>query len=169
MSPSHLLRFRPILLLGFLFPVAIGGQITAVNNQTDSRKINSQVAAQIKPAEEKSTFATRREFSKGGIGMLADKLFVVVRSKRTEKNELIVDSASGARESWYGKSVAEPEVVFFYEGQIWSYEGNIWSRSRPLPQGFDLSRAIVISFEKDKVRFFDFEKENGGYYSRIWD
>ena len=33
--------------------------------------------------------------------------------------------------------------------------------------GFDLSRAIIVSSEKEKVRFFDFEKEYGAYYSRV--
>ena len=112
--------------------------------------------------EKTVTFATRREFSKGGIGLLNERLYVVVKTERNGKNELIVRSANGAEETWHGKSATEPEVVFFYDGKV-------WSPSQTLPNGFDLSRAILVSFEKEKVRFFDFEKEYGAYYRRIWD
>ena len=112
--------------------------------------------------EKTGTFATRREFSKGGVGLLNERLYVVVKTQRTGRNELIVRSTNGAEDTWRGKSVTEPEVVFFYDGKV-------WSQSQTLPDGFDLSRAILVSFEKEKVRFFDFEKEYGAYYSRIWD
>ena len=112
--------------------------------------------------EKTGTFATRREFSKGGIGLLNDKLYVVVRTQKTGRNELVVRSTNGAEETWQGKRATEPEVVFFYDGKV-------WPSSQALPDGFDLSRAILVSFEKEKVRFFDFEKEYGAYYSRIWD
>lgn len=112
--------------------------------------------------EKTDTFATRREFSKGGIGLLNERLYVVVRTQRTGRNELIVRSTNGSEETWHGRGVMEPEVVFFYEGKV-------WMPSQTLPDGFDLSRAILVSFEKEKVRFFDFEKEYGAYYSRIWD
>ena len=36
-----------------------------------------------------------------------------------------------------------------------------------LPSGFDLSRAVIISFEADKVRFLQCSKMDGGYYERI--
>jgi hypothetical protein len=124
--------------------------------------MNSQAGGQAKPMEKTGTFATRREFSKGGVGLLNERLYVVVRTQRTGRNELIVRSINGTEETWHGKSVTEPEVVFFYEGKV-------WSPSQTLPDGFDLSRSILVSFEREKVRFFDFEKEYGAYYSRIWD
>jgi hypothetical protein len=52
---------------------------------------------------------------------------------------------------------------------VFFYEGKVWLPSQTLPDGFDLSRSILVSFEREKVRFFDFEKEYGAYYSRIWD
>jgi hypothetical protein len=64
-------------------------------------------------------------------------------------------------ERWHGKSVTEAEVAIFYEGKVWS--------SQRLPDGFDLSKAVVISFESGKVRFFDFQTMSGGYYERIAD
>jgi len=30
-----------------------------------------------------------------------------------------------------------------------------------------MSKSVVISFESDKVRFFDFQATEGGYYDRI--
>jgi hypothetical protein len=143
----HEHRYIPFLLfLSVLFPAGM----------------NSQSGGEVKSMEKTATFATRREFSKGGIGLLNERLYVVVRTEKTGKNELIVRSTNGAEEKWRGKSVSEPEMVFFYGGKIWSL-------SQTLPDGFDLSRAILVSFEKEKVRFFDFEKEYGAYYSRIWD
>lgn len=124
--------------------------------------MNSQAGGQTKSMEKTGTFATRREFSKGGVGLLSERLYVVVRTQRTGRNELIVRSINGAEETWRGKGVTEPEVVFFYEGKV-------WSPSQTLPDGFDLSRSILVSFEREKVRFFDFEKEYGAYYNRIWD
>jgi hypothetical protein len=124
--------------------------------------MNSQAVGVTGSMERTDTFATRREFSKGGIGLLNERLYVVVRTQRTARNELIVQSTNGAEERWHGKIVSEPEVVFFYEGKL-------WSSSQTLPDGFDLSRAILVSFEKEKIRFFDFQKEYGAYYSRIWD
>lgn len=140
-------RYVPfLLLLAVLFPT----------------RMNSQSEVKAKSMEKTGTFATRREFSKGGVGLLNERLYVVVKTQRTGRNELIVRSTNGAEDTWRGKSVTEPEVVFFYDGKV-------WSQSQTLPDGFDLSRAILVSFEKEKVRFFDFEKEYGAYYSRIWD
>jgi hypothetical protein len=125
-------------------------------------QMNPQVGRSTKSMEKIGTFATRREFSKGGIGLVNERLYVVVRTEKTGRNELIVRPTNGAEETWHGKSITEPEVVFFYDGKV-------WMPSQALPDGFDLSRAIVVSFEKDKVRFFDFEKEYGAYYTRILD
>ena len=142
----HRYIFFFLLLISFLF----------------QGRVNSQTEGEAKAMENTGKFATRREFSKGGMGLLNERLFVVVRAQRTGRNELIVRSINGAEETWRGKSVKEPEIVFFYDGKVWSH-------SQPLPDGFDLSRTILVSFEKEKVRFFDFEKEYGAYYSRIWD
>src|SRR5258706_13514358 len=72
-------------------------------------RLNSQAGGKVKSMEKTGTFATRRECSKGGIGLLNDRLYVVLRTQRTGRNELIVTSANGAEETWHGKVVTEPE------------------------------------------------------------
>jgi hypothetical protein len=96
-------------------------------------------------------FATNECFAKGGIGIVNKSLYIVVKS---DKNEL----RPSAGKMWTGQNASTPEVVIFFEGRIWS--------RRNLPQGFDLSRALVVSFEGDKVRFLDLGKMSGGYYRR---
>jgi len=121
----------------------------------------SQSAKPSSGAEERSTFATKWELSKGGIGIVNTNLYVVVKSSKSDRNELIVKPTEETEERWKGKRVTEGEVVYVYEGKVWA--------SRSLPKGFDLSKAVVISFEGDKVRFFDFQATEGGYYDRIWE
>lgn len=102
-------------------------------------------------AKESDMFATNEFFAKGGIGIISNNLYIVVKSA---KNELVLS----AGEKWVGLEASRPEVVIFFEGKICSLQA--------MPHGFDLSTAIVISFEGNKVRFFDFHKMSGGYYKR---
>ena len=97
-------------------------------------------------------FAENEAFSKGGIGIVNTNLYIVVKS---DKNELLLSGAN----KWTGQAVPAQEVVIFYEDKIWS--------PQVLPEGFDLSKTIVISFEADKIRFFDFGEMTGGYYKRM--
>ena len=124
-------------------------------------QLSPEAKERSQSVEKTGAFATRQEFSKGGIGLLNEHLYVVVKTKKTDRNQLIVRSKSGAEEAWNGKRVTEPEVVFFYDDKVWPC-------IQALPDGFDLSRTIMVSFEKDKIRFFDFEKEYGAFYRRIW-
>jgi hypothetical protein len=109
--------------------------------------------------EEREAFATRRYWSKGGIGMVNKNLYIVVKSAGNDMNELIVKPTEETEERWKGKSVTKAEVVFVYQGKVWGPQS--------LPSGFDLSKAVVISFEGEKIRFFDFQATVGGYYDRI--
>ena len=96
-------------------------------------------------------FASNKAFAKGGVGIVNPDLFIVVKSS---KNELIVHN-----EHWTGQVARTPELVVAVAGHIYS--------AASLPANFDISRSIVISFESDKIRFFDFGKMSGGYYERI--
>jgi len=98
------------------------------------------------------SFATNRCYSKGGIGIIHQGLYIDLKSVQ---NELRLTGAN----RWGGKNAPLPEVVFFFQNKVWSQNA--------LPEGFDISRAIIISFESDKVRFFDFSKMSGGYYLRM--
>jgi hypothetical protein len=54
---------------------------------------------------------------------------------------------------------SKPEVVIVFSGKVWE-PGH-------LPKGFDMSKAVIVSFEGYKIRFFDFHRRAGGYYARI--
>lgn len=95
--------------------------------------------------------STNECIAKGGIGILNTHLYLDLKSA---KNELILDGGN----RWAGQPQEGAEVVFFFENKVWS--------TNAVPQGFDLSKAIVISFERNIVRFFDFGKASGGYYKR---
>ena len=90
--------------------------------------------------------------SKGGTGIIHPDLYIVVKSA---KNELILPQ--GKR--WMGKAAPAREVVMFFEDRIWS--------PPDLPGNFDLTKAVVISFEGDVIRFFRFDRKSGGYYRRL--
>jgi hypothetical protein len=122
----------------------------------------SNQSAKDDDIEKRNSFATRWEVSKGGIGLISKNLHVVVKSRRDERNELMVSATGKADEDWYGKNVSESEVAIFYKGAV-------YSSSQGLPTDFDLSKAVVVSFESKKVRFFDFQTEFGGFYYRIRD
>ena len=97
------------------------------------------------------TFSTNECFAKGGIGIVSTNLHIDLKS---EKNELVLSAGS----RWTGQSASTQEVAIFFDNKIWSPQA--------LPDGFDLSKSVVISFEGAKVRFFDFGKMSGGYYKR---
>ncbi len=98
-----------------------------------------------------SKFPENRLMRKGGIGVVARGLYVVLDSPHNE-----VAMAKGAR--WVGKKAGVEELVVFFRGRIWE--------KGTLPEGFDLSEAALISFEADRIRVFDFASMSGGYYRR---
>ena len=101
--------------------------------------------------EEKHMIGTDELLAKGGLGIVDENLYVDVRSA---KNELVLRKG----DKWSGRSAHSAELVIFFEGKVW-LPGD-------LPDGFDLAEAVVISFERDRIRFFDFRKGSGGYYRR---
>lgn len=111
----------------------------------------AQRAKKPHDGREKNVFASNQFFAKGGVGIIDQDLYIVVKSA---KNELIFSGAN----KWLGLDATQNEVVIFFGGKI--FPQNV------LPDRFDLSKAVVVSFEGNKVRFFDFRKMSGGYYSR---
>jgi hypothetical protein len=114
----------------------------------------SQSADGRDAATENIPFARNRCLSKGGVGIIATDLYIAVKSV---KNVLLF----GKDQTWTGLDASRPEIAIFFDSKIWSPQG--------LPKHFDLSKAVVVSFEKDRVRFLDFRKMSGGYYERIRD
>jgi hypothetical protein len=96
-------------------------------------------------------FSTNEYMAKGGIGIVNTHLYIDLKSA---KNELLLEGGN----RWTDQPRGKEEVVVFFENRVWARED--------LPRGFDLSKAIVVSFEANVVRFFDFEKMSGGYYRR---
>ena len=88
-------------------------------------------------------------------------LYIVVKSAKNDRNELVVKPTEETEERWKGKGVTNAEVAIVYEGKVWSPEA--------LPKRFDLSKAVIVSFEESKIRFFDFQAMSGGYFDRISD
>lgn len=117
--------------------------------------------AQKHGPEERDAFATRLQLSIGGVGMVNKNLYIVVESAKNDRNELVMKPTEETEERWKGKGVTKAEVVIVYEGKVWSPEA--------LPKRFDLSKAVIASFEESKIRFFDFQKMSGGYFDRISD
>ena len=113
--------------------------------------VTSQAPSKIASGD--FSFADNKCFSKGGIGIItAGHLYIDLKSR---KNELRL--AQDHR--WTGKDAPQFEVVVFFADKVWS--------PHTIPRGFDLSRATIVWFEREKVRFFDFGKMSGGYYLRL--
>jgi|ERR1700726_461891 hypothetical protein len=107
----------------------------------------------------KNMLATNACFPKGGLGIINTDLYIDLRSP---KNELLFGPPKGVvpvGERWSGHDTVVPEVVLYFEGRVLS--------PQDIPRDFDLSKAVVISFEGDKVRFFDPADTSGGYYKRL--
>ena len=112
----------------------------------------SQASKRANRVKDKNMFTTNICMPKGGLSIISNKdLYIVLKST---KNELML----GAEERWAGQDVPTPEVAIVFEGKVWSQQA--------LPRGFDLSKAVVVSFERDKVRFLDFSEMSGGFYLR---
>jgi hypothetical protein len=99
---------------------------------------------------------------KGGIAIIRDRIYVGAGATKT--NLIVIEdqhhegTQRRSEVRWTGKSADEPEVVVVFQRQVLDWAS--------LPKGFDLGMAIIVSFEPDKVRVFDFAKGKGGYYPR---
>jgi hypothetical protein len=110
-----------------------------------------QSATRLDAPGKENMFATNEFFAKGGIGIIRENLYIALNSP---KNELVLNAGN----RWVGMDASKAEVVIFFDSRIWSPQS--------LPDRFDLSDAVVVSFESSKVRFFDFRSMSGGYYKR---
>jgi hypothetical protein len=106
----------------------------------------------IEPGRKNSyVFAHNYTLSKHGLGIIRENLFV---ETDPPINELLL----GKGNLWMGNVSTTKEAVIFFEDKVWPPSA--------LPDDFDLSKAVVISFEGGRVRFFDFRRMRGGYYER---
>src|SRR5258708_23182030 len=86
--------------------------------------------------KDQNMLATNECFSKGGLGIVNTKLHIDLKSAQ---NELLLIGL----DRWVGQDATTPEVAIVFENRVWSPQS--------LPEGFDMSKAIVVSFEGSKV------------------
>ena len=96
-------------------------------------------------------FQKNQCLSKGGMGIVAKGFVVVLKSTR---NELLLPDGK----SWTGRAAGERECVFVLRGKVFP--------AGQLPKDFRLEKSVVISFEDEKVTFFEFSSLSGGFYKR---
>jgi hypothetical protein len=89
---------------------------------------------------------------KGGVGIITSELYISLKSAN---NELLL----GSRGHWIGKRRTDRQVVVYSNGRLQEFN--------QLDKDFDLRKAILVSFEGHAVRFFDFDKNEGGFYLRL--
>ena len=84
-------------------------------------------------------FRANQCFGKGGLGLVVKQTYAVLDSPR---NELRLPG----RKSWVGESLSERQLIVVFDGDAFS-EGH-------LPSRFRLAESTVVSFEGDKITFF---------------
>ena len=99
----------------------------------------------------KAHFETNQCFPKGGLGMVSKNLYIVLN---TTQNELKIPNGK----DWIGGAKEEKEVVIIFGGRVFATSG--------LPSNYRLNESVLISFEAEKVVFFDFGTLDGGFYRR---
>ncbi len=92
-------------------------------------------------------------FSKGGVGIINPDVYIVVRSNN---NELILGNN---RKHWIGLPSDRKQIVIVIGDQVMNPDA--------LPDDFKLSKAIIILFERDKIRFLDLAGAQAGFYRRL--
>jgi hypothetical protein len=91
-------------------------------------------------------------FPKDGLGVTYQGVYILVNSS---KNELKIDHSK----SWVGARRDVKETVWIRNREIISPPETL--------EGFDLSNCFVISFQPDRVIFFNFSGSKGSYYLRF--
>ena len=99
----------------------------------------------------KKLLETNVAMSLGGVGIINTHLYILTKS---DKNELLLDD----HKRWTGHSLTKPQVVIFYQGKVYDTD--------QLPPNFNLADSILISFEGNKIKFFDFAGSQVGFYYR---
>jgi hypothetical protein len=90
----------------------------------------------------------RRFVPKGGVGLIADGLFIFTKSDLNE-----IQLPDGTRWS----AVAHIQTVCVYKGKV--IEGDI-------PSDFDYAESILILFQPDRIYFIELSRMDGGFYDR---
>ena len=92
----------------------------------------------------------------GGLGVINENLYI---NTVVKKNELMFHN--GNIRTWTGLNREIKQVVFVFNNAV--------IEDAKFPPDFKISKCVVVSFEVDKVYFFDFARGDGGYYFRSID
>jgi hypothetical protein len=95
--------------------------------------------------------STRAYIPKGKVGVVADEVYVALNS---ERNTLLI----GNNREWTGRPSHEKQVVMAFEGAIVDPSA--------LPSEFALEKSVVVSFENEKVYFWNASEKRLGFYRR---
>jgi hypothetical protein len=109
---------------------------------------------------EKAAMTANLKISQAGIGVIRDESegYLVV-STCSRKNEILWQLGD-KHHNWSGRRSTTVQAVVFFGGKIWY--------PNTLPQNFDRSQSVVIYFEGNYVRFFDYVHNQGGYFMKYW-
>jgi hypothetical protein len=99
----------------------------------------------------KMTFPENEFWRKGGVGAICGDIYIDFNS---DKNRLLLAD----KETWEGLVSAKHEFVIIYNNKTYDQS--------ELPNDFKISKAVIVSFEANRVYFYDFNVMEGGYYSR---
>ncbi len=90
-------------------------------------------------------------FAKGGLGIVNPEVYADLRSPR---NEVVL--REGAR--WAGRDREASQVLILWK--------NLPLAEGEMPAEFQLRSSIIISFERTRVSFIDFQSGRSGFYAR---
>lgn len=90
-------------------------------------------------------------FAKGGLGIVNAEVYIDLRSR---SNELVLKN--GTR--WTGREREAAQLLILWKNMPVA-EGEI-------PADFELTKSILVSFERARVTFVDFQAGRSGFYTR---
>jgi hypothetical protein len=126
--------------------------IALINTQGSCQKVN---LPDFVTAHEKKVMEANKCWPKGGLGIIMSpndaNLYAIVRSTKNE-----IEWGSGG--DWVGQGSSTSEIIIFYDGKVWTPQS--------LPHDFNKNKSVIVSFDKKKIRFYDFVHMSGGYYER---
>lgn len=94
---------------------------------------------------------TNKLYRQGGFGIVTGDVYINLNST---VNEIIY----AGDKKWKGKIKKYREIVIIFSGKPVATDA--------LPKDFELSKAIIVSFEGSKVRVLGYICENSGFYER---
>ncbi len=143
------------MLIYLLLFIVTFGLFASINPMETFKKIEEKSGVGFPETLEafKTLAFDSKLIAKGGVGVIEKDVHVLLISSKNS----IVSRLSG---EWHGQSKDVNEVVIVFEGKVFT------STEIQDVDGFDLANCILVSFQRERVRVFNFKKFVGGYYSR---